>query len=69
MARNQILGAIILVAGVIILGFAFNASDAPMERVSETFTGRYTDQTMIYFLIGGIAAVGGGLLFAFGQRG
>jgi drug/metabolite transporter (DMT)-like permease len=69
MARNQILGAIILVAGVIILGFAFNASDAPMERVSETLTGRYSDRTMLYFLIGGIAAVGGGLLFAFGQRG
>jgi drug/metabolite transporter (DMT)-like permease len=69
MAKNQILGAVILVAGVIILGFAFNASDAPMERVSETLTGRYSDQTMLYFLIGGIAAVGGGLLFAFGQRG
>jgi drug/metabolite transporter (DMT)-like permease len=69
MGRNQILGAIILVVGVIILGFAFNASDAPVERVSETLTGRYTDQTMLYFLIGGIAAVGGGLLFAFGPRG
>jgi drug/metabolite transporter (DMT)-like permease len=69
MARNQILGAVILVAGVIILGFAFNASDAPLERVSETLTGRYSDRTMLYFLIGGISAVGGGLLFAFGQRG
>ena len=68
MGKNQILGAIILVAGIIILGFAFNASDATLEQMSETLTGRFSDQTMMYFLIGGVAAVGGGLLFAFGQR-
>jgi drug/metabolite transporter (DMT)-like permease len=68
MGMNQILGAVILVVGVIVLGFAFNAADAPVEKVSETLTGKYTDQTMLYFILGGVAAVGGGLLFAFGQR-
>jgi len=68
MGLNRILGAAILVAGVIALGFAFNASEAPMEQVSETLTGKYSDNTMMYFVLGGIAVVGGGLLIAFGAR-
>ena len=66
MGLNRILGAAILVAGVVALGFAFNAADAPVERLSETFTGKYTDNTMTYFILGAIAVVGGGLLIAFG---
>lgn len=68
MMANRILGAAVLVAGVVALGFAFNATDAPFERVSETLTGRYTNQTMLYFVLGSIAIVGGGLLIAFGPR-
>ena len=68
MTLNRLLGVAILVAGVIALGFAFNAADAPMEQVSETLTGKYTDNTMMYFILGGIAVVGGGLLIAFGAR-
>jgi drug/metabolite transporter (DMT)-like permease len=68
MGLNRILGAAILIAGVIALGFAFNASDAPMEKVSETLTGKYSDNTMMYFILGAIAVVGGGLLIAFGAR-
>ena len=68
MSRNQIIGAVILVLGVIALGFAFNASDAPVEKISETFTGKYTHGTMMYFFVGGLAIVGGGLLLALGRR-
>ena len=68
MKMNQILGAVILIVGVVVLGFAFNAADAPAERISETLTGKYTDGTMQYFILGSIAALGGGLLFAFGRR-
>lgn len=69
MHKYQILGAAILVVGIILLGFGFSATDAPVEQVSETLTGRFTDNTMLYFILGGAAAVGGGLLFAFGPRG
>jgi drug/metabolite transporter (DMT)-like permease len=68
MNLNQILGAVILVVGIVVLGFAFNAADAPVERMSETLTGKYTDSTMQYFVLGSIAAIGGGLLLAFGSR-
>jgi drug/metabolite transporter (DMT)-like permease len=68
MSRNQIIGAIILVLGIVALGFAFNASDTPVEKLSETFTGKYTHDTMMYFFIGALATIGGGLLLAFGRR-
>jgi LPXTG-motif cell wall-anchored protein len=40
-----------------------------MEQVSNAITGRFTDQTMWYLILGIAAAVGGVLLFAFGRRG
>lgn len=68
MRVTQILGAIALVIGLVLLGFAYHASNAPMEQVSEAITGRYTNQTMWYLILGIAAAVGGVLLVAFGRR-
>jgi len=64
----QILGAVLVVVGVVLLIFAMRATDAPAEQVVEAVTGSYTDRTM-YYLIGGIAAaVAGVLLFLFGRK-
>lgn len=61
-------GAAILVLGVVLLVFAFNASNAPVDQIANSLTGRYTDQTMMYLLSGIAAAViGAGLLFS-GRR-
>jgi LPXTG-motif cell wall-anchored protein len=68
MSMTQILGAVALVIGLVLLGFAYNASNAPMEQVSEVLTGRYSSQTMWYLILGMAAAVGGVLLIAFGRR-
>ena len=68
MRMTQILGAVALVIGLVLLGFAYQASNAPMEQVSEAITGRYTNQTMWYLILGIAAAVGGVLLVAFGRR-
>jgi hypothetical protein len=57
-----------LVAGLILLGFGLNASDAPMEQLSETFTGRYSDNTMWYLVGGGAAAFGGLVLLLMGRK-
>jgi drug/metabolite transporter (DMT)-like permease len=65
---TQILGAVALVIGLVLLVFAYNASTAPMEQVSEVLTGRYSGQTMWYLILGMAAAVGGVLLIAFGRR-
>ena len=68
MGLNRILGAAILIGGVVALGFAFNAADAPFDQLSERLTGKYTGNTMMYFVLGAIAVVSGGLLIAFGTR-
>jgi choline-glycine betaine transporter len=67
MSMTQILGAVALVIGLVLLGFAYQASNAPMEQVSEAITGQYTNQTMWYLILGIAAAVGGILLVAFGR--
>lgn len=68
MPSNMLFGIIILVAGVVMLGFGLNASNAPMEQLSETVTGRYTDMTMWYLIVGAAAACGGVALMVFGRK-
>ena len=68
MRMTQILGAVALVVGVVLPGFAWHASRAPVNQVSNAITGSYTDQTMWYLILGIAAAVGGALLLAFGRR-
>jgi drug/metabolite transporter (DMT)-like permease len=64
----QILGAVVFAVGAVVLGFAYHASNAPLDQLSNTLTGRYTNQTMWYFVLGAAAAVGGALLALFGKR-
>jgi LPXTG-motif cell wall-anchored protein len=68
MRMTQILGAVALVIGLVLMGLAYHASNAPMDQVSNAITGRFTDQTMWYLILGIAAAVGGVLLVAFGRR-
>jgi hypothetical protein len=68
MQPARLVGLIVLVIGVILLGFGINATDAPVDQISETFTGKYTDRTMWYLVGGGAAIVAGGLLAAFGNK-
>jgi choline-glycine betaine transporter len=68
MKPSQILGAVILVVGIVLLIFAMQASDAPMEKVTEAVTGRYTERTMWYWILGVAGIVGGGLLLLFGRK-
>ena len=62
MSTNQILGAVLLAAGVILLFFGYQASQSLAEQVHETFTGRFTDATTWYFVFGAVAAVAGVLV-------
>jgi LPXTG-motif cell wall-anchored protein len=62
MNNTTILGITLCVLGAILLAFAYRASGTPLEQLSDTFTGRYTDRTMLYVVAGVGALVGGGLL-------
>lgn len=61
MSLGRILGVVALVVGVGLLVTGYNASESAVDQLSETFLGRYTDET-VWYLIGGIASAIGGLL-------
>ncbi len=63
MSQSRIVGLVLLILGVVLLVFAWRASNAPIEQLSEVLTGRYTNNTM-WYLLSGIAGVitGGALL-------
>lgn len=68
MTMIQIIGFVALATGATFLAFAYNSTNAPMEQLSNTLTGRYSSETMWYFAVGMAAVVGGGLFAAFGVR-
>ena len=65
---TRIIGVVVFAIGVAFLGFAYHSTNAPLEQLSNTITGRYSNETMWYFAVGIAAAVGGGLLATFGSR-
>jgi LPXTG-motif cell wall-anchored protein len=69
MTQTNIIGFVALAIGIVLLFFAWRASNAPVEQLSEALTGRYTQNTM-WYLIGGIAGVvvGGALLYRGNRR-
>lgn len=68
MKMPQIFGVAMLLVGAFLLAFAYSASNAPVDQISNALTGRYTDHTMWYLMLGIAAAVLGGALVLFGRR-
>lgn len=68
MDMKRIIGVVVLAVGAVLIGFAYHATNAPMEQVSDALTGRYSNETRWYFAVGIAAVVGGGLLALFGSR-
>jgi uncharacterized membrane protein len=69
MNSKGIVGGVLLVLGIALLIFGMNASHSVADQVSNTFTGKFTQDTM-WYIIGGIAVgVLGILMLIFGVRG
>jgi len=62
MSSSRILGIILLVIGVILLVLGLQATDSFGERISNTFTGHWSDKTNFYIVGGAVAAVVGVVL-------
>jgi hypothetical protein len=62
MANKKPIAIVLLALGAVLLYFGFNASQAPMEEIGEALTGKYSDETMMYLVGGGVAAVAGLLM-------
>ena len=55
MGSSKLVGIVLLVVGVGLLYFGYQSTQSLGNQLSETVTGRFTDQTM-WYLIGGAAA-------------
>ncbi len=64
----RIIGAVLLVAGVILFIVGLNASDSVSDQVSNFFTGTFTDRTMWYLIGGGVMAAVGLVMVMTGGR-
>lgn len=69
MTAIRIVGIVLLVAGAILFIMGLNASDSLADRVSNFFTGHFTETTVWYMVGGGALAVGGLALAVSGGRG
>lgn len=68
MLPQRIVSIVLVIAGVAFLVIGMNSSHSVADQVSNTFTGRFTDQTT-WYIVGGIAAAAIGLmLFLYGGR-
>ena len=68
MSTTKLAALVLIVVGGILLYFGFNASGSPLESVTETLTGRYSDQTTLYLMGGAVCAVVGAGLLLFGKK-
>jgi hypothetical protein len=57
MNQTSLLGIALLVIGIVLLIVGFNASQSPVEEITESFTGQFSDETMFYLIGGAIAGV------------
>lgn len=69
MSSQRIFGVVLLVVGVGVLIYGMNASHSVADRVSDTFTGRFTRTTTWYIIGGAASGLMGLLLAAFGGGG
>lgn len=61
MNAQRIVGIVVIVIGVILFIVGMNSSESVADQVSETFTGRFTKDT-IWYIVGGLGLTVLGLL-------
>lgn len=68
MNSRMISGLALLLVGIILFFFGLNAKGSISDRVSNFFTGHYTEYTMWLLALGLIAGVSGFLILISGGR-
>lgn len=68
MTPARIAGFVVAVIGLVLLIFGLSATDSLTEEASDMVTGKYTEQTRWYIILGAAGIVGGILLAVFGSR-
>jgi len=65
---NQLLGVAALIVGVAFVALAYHASNSMLDQLTDKFTGRYSDRTVWYFMVGIAGAGVGAYLLLAGRR-
>ena len=68
MSTTQIAALVLIVVGGVLLYFGYSASQSAFESVTETVTGRFSEQTTAYLIGGAACAVVGAGLLLFGKK-
>jgi len=68
MSGYRVIGIVIAVIGAVLLYFGLNGSHSFVDQASQTLTGRFTQNTMTYIILGIVALVGGALTALAGKR-
>lgn len=68
MSLWRLVGVALLIVGVGLLYFGWQATDAFDEQIREAVTGQYSDETLWQLIGGAAAAVVGLLLVLFGGK-
>lgn len=64
MNPQRIIGIALLAVGVVLLVIGMNSSHSAVDQLSNTFTGRFTDNTT-WYIVGGIGVGIAGLALMF----
>ena len=64
----RIVGLVLVPVGVVLGIIGLQATDSLADRVSDTFTGHWTDKTNFYLVGAAAAIVLGALLAVFGSK-
>lgn len=59
MPMNRILALALIVIGAVLLYFGYQSSQGLDDQLSETLTGNFTDETILYLIAGAVALVAG----------
>ncbi|KAA1176111.1 DUF3185 family protein [Marinobacter salinexigens] len=62
MGNSKLIGIVLLVVGIGLLYFGYQSTQSVGNQLTETLTGRFTDETMWYLIGGAAAAVAGAFL-------
>lgn len=69
MTTNRILAFVLLVVGLILLFFAYQSSQSLGDQVTEAVTGRFTDSTTWFLILGAASTAAGVGLLLFNKSG
>lgn len=60
----KLIGLVLLAVGIVLLFVGWQASQGLDDQLTQAFTGRFTDETL-WFFVGGVVAVVAGIFMTF----